>query len=68
MLESYLHNIFQVKALLNEIPKFLGSSSEITKIVRGICKTLLILDAKFEDANASWWASAMSENLAVFYG
>ena len=60
MLRSYLSDIFQVKASLQAMPKFQGPSQEsVVKVIRGIIKILLILDAKYEDVNAIWFQDAM---------
>ena len=69
MLKAYLNDIFQVKASLHAMPKFQGPSLDhVMKVVRGIVKLLLILDTKYEDANAIWFQEAMQPNLEVFYG
>lgn len=67
MIRSFLTDIFQIKAPLEAIPKFLGSHDQMSKIMKGIVKLVLILDTKYEDVNAYWWFDIMRPNLDMFY-
>lgn len=52
VVKSYVNDIFQVKAIVGEMPKF---GSDIDIIIRGVAKVLLLMGLRYEEQHLKWF-------------